>query len=146
MNEEVIIGGTRQQVKIIGNNVNRKVALVLGLALRDAWMASDGGEQEYLAEDGLADSYIAITTPTLRDPHRISRRNWAGQITADAGQDTDEKAKEHIQATTPTSLNGDSKKCTPQREGSGWFPTSALRLRDVRKAEIREKRFEVVAL
>lgn len=67
--------------------------LGLALALRDAWMASDGGEQEYLAEDGLADSYIAISTPTMRDPHRISRHNWAGQNTADAGLDADENSK-----------------------------------------------------
>jgi len=53
-------------------------------------------------------------------------------------------AKEHIQVNTPISLNGNSRQCTPQREVSGWSPTNALSLRDVRKAEIREKGFEAI--
>lgn len=41
LDSEVIIGSTAQQVKIIGNSVDRSVSLVLGLALRESWSRSN---------------------------------------------------------------------------------------------------------
>lgn len=40
LDHEVLIGTAKDQLKIIGNSVDRKVALVLGLALRESWMSS----------------------------------------------------------------------------------------------------------
>lgn len=40
LDHEVIIGSPVEQLKIIGNSVDRKVALVLGLALRESWHGS----------------------------------------------------------------------------------------------------------
>ena len=40
LDHEVIIGSPAQQVTIIGNSVDRKVALVLGLSLRESWLKS----------------------------------------------------------------------------------------------------------
>ena len=40
LDHEVIIGSTREQTIIIGNSVDRKVALALGLVLRDSWANS----------------------------------------------------------------------------------------------------------
>lgn len=39
---EVVIGSTNQQMRIIGNSVDRKVALALGLSLRQAWLTAAG--------------------------------------------------------------------------------------------------------
>lgn len=38
LDHEVIIGTPSEQVKIIGNSVDRKVAFVLGLSLRESWL------------------------------------------------------------------------------------------------------------
>ncbi|KAH9844997.1 C5-methyltransferase family [Teratosphaeria destructans] len=40
LDDEVIIGSPAQQIKIIGNSVDRKVSTVLGLALRESWLKS----------------------------------------------------------------------------------------------------------
>ncbi|CAK4032154.1 hypothetical protein TI39_contig5817g00015 [Lecanosticta acicola] len=41
LDTEVLIGTPVDQLKIVGNSVDRKVALVLGLALRQSWTGSD---------------------------------------------------------------------------------------------------------
>lgn len=46
--EEVILGGPREQYKIVGNSVAREVALALGLAFREAWVASYGGTEPFI--------------------------------------------------------------------------------------------------
>lgn len=46
---EVIVGTPAMQWKIVGNSVARPVALVLGLALRQAWLANDEDAQRVAA-------------------------------------------------------------------------------------------------
>ncbi|KAK4498158.1 hypothetical protein PRZ48_010814 [Zasmidium cellare] len=41
LDHEVLIGTAKDQLKIVGNSVDRKVALVLGLAFRESWMGSE---------------------------------------------------------------------------------------------------------
>lgn len=50
LDHEVIIGSPVEQLKIIGNSVDRKVALVLGLALRESWEGSHLDVDQDLAE------------------------------------------------------------------------------------------------
>ncbi|KAK5703448.1 hypothetical protein LTR17_022090 [Elasticomyces elasticus] len=42
---EVLVGTTFQQMKIIGNSVDRMVSLALGMALKTSWEHGEGGEQ-----------------------------------------------------------------------------------------------------
>ncbi|TKA83280.1 hypothetical protein B0A55_00791 [Friedmanniomyces simplex] len=42
--DEVLVGAPRQQMKIIGNSVDRKVSLALGMALRASWMGGASDE------------------------------------------------------------------------------------------------------
>ncbi|KAK4947169.1 hypothetical protein LTR10_013940 [Elasticomyces elasticus] len=42
--DEVLVGTTFQQMKIIGNSVDRMVSLALGMALKTSWAHSEGGE------------------------------------------------------------------------------------------------------
>lgn len=48
---EVLIGNPADQWKIVGNSVDRKMAVAAGLSLREAWLAND----EY---DGFIQSYV----------------------------------------------------------------------------------------
>lgn len=41
LDHEVLVGSATQQMKIVGNSVDRKAALVLGLSLRESWLKSD---------------------------------------------------------------------------------------------------------
>ncbi|KAK5705794.1 hypothetical protein LTR17_021342 [Elasticomyces elasticus] len=43
--DEVLVGTTFQQMKIIGNSVDRMVSLALGMALKTSWEHGEGGEQ-----------------------------------------------------------------------------------------------------
>ncbi|KAK5714507.1 hypothetical protein LTR15_010689 [Elasticomyces elasticus] len=43
--DEVLVGTTFQQMKIIGNSVDRMVSLALGMALKASWEQGEGGEQ-----------------------------------------------------------------------------------------------------
>lgn len=37
LDNEVIVGSTSQQLKIVGNSVDRKVAFAMGLAIKESW-------------------------------------------------------------------------------------------------------------
>lgn len=52
LDHEVIVGTPAQQMKIIGNSVDRKAAFVLGLALREAWLARWDGDEDGREIDG----------------------------------------------------------------------------------------------
>ncbi|KXT11406.1 hypothetical protein AC579_218 [Pseudocercospora musae] len=46
LDQEILIGTPDRQLHIVGNSVDRKVALVLGLALRDSWLLSDPADSQ----------------------------------------------------------------------------------------------------
>ena len=46
LDHEVIIGSPHQQVMIIGNSVDRKVAFALGLCLRESWLSSSASQAD----------------------------------------------------------------------------------------------------
>ncbi|KAK5138091.1 hypothetical protein LTR08_005889 [Meristemomyces frigidus] len=46
---EVLVGTPGQQMKIIGNSVDRKVALALGLCLRESWLGEPAAEGDGMA-------------------------------------------------------------------------------------------------
>ena len=48
LDEDVIIGTPRDQIKIIGNSVDKNVALALGLSLRDSWVSSNRRKRSLL--------------------------------------------------------------------------------------------------
>ncbi|EME42042.1 hypothetical protein DOTSEDRAFT_72966 [Dothistroma septosporum NZE10] len=50
LDHEVLVGNAAQQLKIVGNSVDRKVALVLGLLLRESWMESHTDSESAIAE------------------------------------------------------------------------------------------------
>lgn len=66
LDEEVLIGQPNEQVRIIGNSVDRKVALALGLGLRQSWLNTFPTAE-------VANSRNAPTTSTSRD-ERVVRR------------------------------------------------------------------------
>lgn len=56
LDHEVLVGSATQQMKIVGNSVDRSTALVLGLSLRKSWMTSQFSAQNTLdIEDGEVD-------------------------------------------------------------------------------------------
>ncbi|KAK3671748.1 hypothetical protein LTR78_008293 [Recurvomyces mirabilis] len=63
--DEVLVGSPFQQMKIIGNSVNRYVALALGMSLREAW--SKTMTSNPLAASFASESSIPLETCTM--PH-----------------------------------------------------------------------------
>jgi DNA (cytosine-5)-methyltransferase 1 len=72
LDHEVIVGSPRDQVKIIGNSVDRKVSLALGLALKQSWLKS--GPTSLAAQGGPSSSVSALPGPT---PASFSNNNPA---------------------------------------------------------------------
>ncbi|KAF2173823.1 hypothetical protein M409DRAFT_62071 [Zasmidium cellare ATCC 36951] len=55
LDHEVLVGTVKDQIKIVGNSVDRKVALVLGLAFRESWMGVRDAMVANVPETGEAD-------------------------------------------------------------------------------------------
>ena len=66
--EEVIIGTPPEQVKIIGNSVDRKVSLALGLSLRETWLQSFANNERGLGAAGPDDVVGSEPEAVLRNP------------------------------------------------------------------------------
>ncbi|KAI5364160.1 putative BAH domain, C-5 cytosine methyltransferase, DNA methylase, C-5 cytosine-specific, active [Septoria linicola] len=68
---EVLVGLPTDRMKIVGNSVDRKVALVLGLALRDSWLKSPPLDNDGLRFDSESDtgssSAGSVTAPDLTE-------------------------------------------------------------------------------
>ena len=78
--EEVIVGNPIRQLKIIGNSVDRKVSLVLGLALRESWMKA--------SQDGL--NTISPSDGGTMSPRESSSEPWTKSNDNDNDNDHDE--------------------------------------------------------
>ena len=67
LDEDVIVGTLRDQVKIIGNSVDRNVALALGLSLRESWAYSNWEKSIAPVSELLDESWQSTfeTQPTL---------------------------------------------------------------------------------
>ncbi|KAK4898281.1 hypothetical protein LTR27_004288 [Elasticomyces elasticus] len=81
--DEVLVGTTFEQMKIIGNSVDRMVSLALGMALKISWEHGEGSEQppsshtqhrqlaeRHAASPGLvSEQLVSLFTPPLTPPH-----------------------------------------------------------------------------
>ncbi|KAK4917861.1 hypothetical protein LTR49_014265 [Elasticomyces elasticus] len=81
--DEVLVGTTFQQMKIVGNSVDRMVSLALGMALKASWEQGEGGEEpssSYAQHRALAGRHaagpvlvsgqlVSLFTPPLTPPH-----------------------------------------------------------------------------
>ena len=67
LDHEVILGTIGQQVKIIGNSVDRSVAFALGLALRESWMGADSQLSPLKMGGASEPSTYGLLTPTSED-------------------------------------------------------------------------------
>ncbi|KAK5687581.1 hypothetical protein LTS10_001720 [Elasticomyces elasticus] len=83
--DEVLVGTTFQQMKIVGNSVDRMVSLALGMALKASWEQSDNSERlvrtqtscqyqqsaEQLAMSPalVSEQLVSLFTPPLTPPH-----------------------------------------------------------------------------
>lgn len=65
LDSDVIVGTPRQQVKIIGKSVDRKVSFALGLCLRELWAKSSASR--LAATPVAAEATIATPLPTEAD-------------------------------------------------------------------------------
>lgn len=74
---EVLIGTYVHQMKIVGNSVDRKVALVLGLGLRESWMASHGVIEEAPAAAGALQAKERLETQDDKDMEMQEREENA---------------------------------------------------------------------
>lgn len=91
LDHEVLVGSPAQQLKIVGNSVDRKVAFAKGLALRESWEATVRRRGEVLGEvDGVSaaegelasetdrsveDEPFTTTTPHP-SPEQIAKIKW----------------------------------------------------------------------
>lgn len=74
--QEVIVGSTHQQWKVVGNGVARTVALALGMVLRTAWladMASESGGNDVTVDELSANQLASEMEKTIIDDHLSSR-------------------------------------------------------------------------
>ncbi|KAJ8121399.1 hypothetical protein ONZ43_g2136 [Nemania bipapillata] len=85
---EVIVGSRTDQYKVIGNSVSRHVALVLGLAIREAWLGSlmdaDATANAAVAMDVLQQSHISVdetSRNTSEDILETSASSALGELT-----------------------------------------------------------------
>lgn len=83
LDHEVLVGTIAHQMKIVGNSVDRKVALVLGLALRESWMnPSNAADEEENAAEALG----------AKDDTDIDIEDTAGNVTGELEDDESQVA------------------------------------------------------
>lgn len=96
---EVLIGSPTEQWKIIGNSVDRSVALALGLSLQTAWLANN-------AKETINASYENITTRTIKEPlfdhsMQTSKSDMIeGEVHSNSWQPTDTLDSSRLTTTT----------------------------------------------
>jgi DNA (cytosine-5)-methyltransferase 1 len=72
--EEVILGNAKQRIKIIGNSVDRSVALALGLSLREAWEKNSLDDDAFGGANAVKDT-SAKSTRVARTHARLSEKS-----------------------------------------------------------------------
>jgi len=78
--EEVLVGNTTQQWKMIGNAVARPVALAIGLAIREAWLGT-------LHEEYESCPTASVVADIVRSDHISQERHAVGVPSADKMDD-----------------------------------------------------------
>lgn len=62
LDHEVLVGSATQQMKIVGNSVDRKAALVLGLSLRESWLKSHASPDIVMESSDEEDQFESTNT------------------------------------------------------------------------------------
>ena len=141
LDNEVIIGSPIQQVVIIGNSVDRKVALALGLALRESWTKTnerhDAGRSQQVQVTDLDNCRIddpsSFAHENAQDPYQYgdgSKAAITGNSTSSTAEDSLAQAEEDV-----ASPNRGDELPTRLRFETPLFDTSTRWAQDITRAQ-----------
>ena len=114
---EVLVGTPAARWKLIGNGVDRKVALVLGLSLREAWLRSRPGIEDLNITDGYTDDRAAVYfAKTANPPTKI---NISVPVKDDYGEDSEDELASTLDIPNIFSSRSITKSTSSTTESTG---------------------------
>ncbi|KAK1783327.1 DNA methyltransferase [Copromyces sp. CBS 386.78] len=113
LDEEVLVGRTADQWKLVGNSVSRHMALAIGLKFREAWLGSlfdEGAASTTFGATAAATATnavgVGITVPVMEEVRGLSASNSPRPSRSPVltGVDVDDSKSERSRSTTPATV------------------------------------------